>query len=239
MSGCEYGAWLERIEEWALAHGLKGRELLDAACGTGRSFEPMLRKGYHVTACDLSPAMVVEARRRAAGRATVVVADMRSLSWRSRFDLITCIDDAMNYLLTERDLLAALASLCTALRPGGILVFDTNSLATYRTTFAEQFEMVSGNWHFRWRGEAGPSFAAGATASATLEVAAGDSLTSSWHVQRHWSVSDLREACEAVGLGRVNFRGQLPGCRLVGDPDEERHTKVMCLAVRPNQGGVS
>lgn len=237
MSGCRYDAWLDGIEDWALAHGLVGRKLLDAACGTGRSFEPMLRKGYDVTGFDLSPAMVAEAERRAAGRATVTVADMRSLPWSSTFDLVTCVDDAINYLLTEDDLLAALASLRKALRPGGILVFDTNSLATYRSTFAERFETVSGQWRFRWQGEATPSFVAGALATATIEVAADNWHTSSWHVQRHWTVAHLREACEAVGLTRVSFRGQMPGCRLMGDPDEERHTKVLCLAVRPDQGG--
>jgi SAM-dependent methyltransferase len=237
MSGCRYEAWLDAIEAWALAHGLRGRRLLDAACGTGRSFEPMLRRGYEVTGFDLSPAMVAEANRRAAGRATLIVADMRSLSWNSQFDLVTCVDDAINYLLTDEDLTSALAGMRHALRPGGILVFDTNSVATYRTTFAQQFDVVSGNWRFQWRGETVPSFVAGGIASATIEVTAGASRTSSWHVQRHWSVSELRAACEAVGLHHVSFRGQLPGCRLEGDPDEERHTKVLCLAARPAQGG--
>ena len=52
------------------------------------------------------------------------------------FDLITCIDDALNHLLSEDDVRDALASMARNLAPGGLLVFDVNTLATYRTTFA-------------------------------------------------------------------------------------------------------
>ncbi|HKP89633.1 MAG TPA: class I SAM-dependent methyltransferase [Thermoleophilaceae bacterium] len=237
MAGCRYGPWLDGIEEWALAAGLRGNRLLDAACGTGKSFEPMLGKGYRVTAFDISPAMVEEARRRAAKRATVIVGDMRDLPWDSRFDLVTCIDDAINYLLTEDDLLAALRSMRRSLRPGGILVFDTNSLNTFRTTFAEEFETRCGDTHFRWRGEAHADFPAGSTAAATIEITAGTHQTSSWHLQRHWTVAKLRETCRMAGLTRITFRGQMPGCRLMGDPDEDSHTKILCLAARPIRGG--
>ncbi len=38
--------WLERIERLALAHGLRGRRLLDIACGTVKSFLPLAQRGY-------------------------------------------------------------------------------------------------------------------------------------------------------------------------------------------------
>jgi SAM-dependent methyltransferase len=230
----EYERWLEEIETWALAHGLESRNLLDVACGTGKSFEPMLNHGYAVTACDISPAMVARARRKSAGAADVVVADMRRLPWRSQFHLMTCLDDAVNYLLEESDLMAALSSMRNALRPGGILVFDTNSLFTYRTIFAEAFDVTSGELRFRWRGDATADFEPGGIATATIEVTGSGERTSSRHLQRHWPVEALRSACESAGLERVSFRGQMTGCRVLGDPDEGRHTKVLCLAARPD-----
>src|SRR5215216_7107442 len=78
-AGHAHDAWLRAIERLALAHGLRGRRLLDVACGTGKSFEPLLRRGYEVTACDGSPAMVAHARARAGATARVEVADMRAL----------------------------------------------------------------------------------------------------------------------------------------------------------------
>src|SRR2546421_6661629 len=100
-AGYAYDGWLSRLEALAQAQGLAGRRLLDVGCGSGKSFLPLLERGYEVTACDISPAMVEEARRKVTGRARVVVADMRSLPALGEFDLITCLDDAVNYLLDD------------------------------------------------------------------------------------------------------------------------------------------
>ena len=227
---CKYEKWLISIEAWAIANGLAGNRLLDVACGTGKSFAPLLDRGYQVTACDLSPAMVAVARRKFGERVKVCVADMRELDWRNQFDLITCIDDAMNYLLTRRDLARALAGMARALRPGGILVFDTNSLATFRTSFAQEYEFQAGPVRYRSCGEGSPTTPAGTVSSATLEATGPDGASTTRHVERHWPVSELRDACSAAGLSHIRFRGQLTGCRLLGEPDEQRHTKVVCLA---------
>jgi SAM-dependent methyltransferase len=230
--GYVYDEWLASIETWALAHGLRGKRLLDVACGTGKSFAPMLARGYEVTACDLSPQMVDCAQRRARDRAEVVVADMRALPWRSQFDLITCMDDAINYLLTPDDLALALGSISAALAPGGICVFDTNSLATYRTTFASEFTVLSEPWQFRWRGRETPDFDPQGIATATVDVTGSARIFESRHVQRHWPVPVVRSACLEAGLERISFRGQLSGGVLGGDPDETRHNKIVCLAAR-------
>jgi ubiquinone/menaquinone biosynthesis C-methylase UbiE len=46
------------------ARGIAGHRLLDVACGTGKSFIPMLEKVWEVTACDISPKMVAIARTK-------------------------------------------------------------------------------------------------------------------------------------------------------------------------------
>src|SRR5215212_7208304 len=71
---------LAGIEAIALEHGLSGSRLLDVGCGTGKSFLPMLARGYEVTAFDISPAMAARACEAAAGSgAEVFVADVRQL----------------------------------------------------------------------------------------------------------------------------------------------------------------
>src|SRR3954453_12141681 len=71
----EYGheRWLANLEAIATAHGLRGNRLLDVGCGTGKSFLPMIERGYEVTGCDISPAMVERAREAAGGAAAGVV----------------------------------------------------------------------------------------------------------------------------------------------------------------------
>jgi SAM-dependent methyltransferase len=231
-SDSKYEPVVDAIEAWALAQGLRGKRLLDVACGTGKSFEPFLARGYDVAACDISPAMVAEALSKTDGTVDVSVADMRALPWRDEFDLVTCLDDAINYLLTEDDLHAALASMARAVRPDGIVVFDANTLRTYRTCFAESFTMVAGGAEFTWRGECPADMAPGAIGEATVTVQHDGGVHESRHIQRHWRVAELREACLAAGFRHVVFRGLAEGPRLVGEPDEERHPKVVCLAAR-------
>jgi SAM-dependent methyltransferase len=231
-----YEPVIAQVEAWAQAQGLRGRRLLDVACGTGKSFVPMVERGYELTACDISPAMVAEACTKAPA-AEIVVADMRSLPWRARFDLVTCMDDAVNYLLTAADLHAAIASMAGALAPDGILIFDANTLGTYRGDFAESFEIEAGDTRFQWQGEASPDVEPGAVVSATMTIHAPGATVESRHVQRHWPVEALREACLEAGLGQVVFRGLVTGPRLAGDPDEGHDLKVVCLATRATTRG--
>ena len=228
-----YEPVLDGIESWARAQGLGGKLLLDVACGTGKSFEPLLRRGYVVTGCDLSPAMVAEARRKWGHAADVVVADMRRLPWRSEFHLVTCLDDAVNYLLEEQELRAAMSSIAATLRPDGIAVFDANTLGAYRTDFAESFELSADGARFEWEGRCDTEAEPGVIAHATITVDHAGGRTRSTHIQRHWSVEALRSACEAAGFGHVVFRGLASGPRLVGEPDEGLHPKIVCLAARP------
>src|ERR687896_2229577 len=121
----DYEAWTRHVLELAERLGLRGRTLLDLACGTGKSFIPFLRRGFAITGCDVSGAMLAEAERKAPG-AALVHADIRELGSIGRFDLVTCFDDSLNYLIEERDLGRALASAAANLDPHGLALFDLN-----------------------------------------------------------------------------------------------------------------
>jgi SAM-dependent methyltransferase len=226
--------WMADLDGILRAHGLRGDRLLDVACGTGRSLVPMLRRGYRVTGCDRSPAMVERARAKLGARGEAVVADMRALPWRERFDAATCVDDSINYLLSLADVVAALGSIRDALRPGGLLVFDVNALGAYRGAFAEEAEFEAEGTAFRWRGESSPDMAPGGLVSAVTEVLDrdGSTLVAARHLQRHYGVAELRLACGEAGLECIDFWGELPGKGLVKDADETQSSKIVCLARR-------
>src|SRR3954453_22182152 len=168
--GHDYERWIDALERLAIAHGFAGRRVLDVACGTGKSFVPMLDRGYEVVACDLSPEMVSRAREKAAGRsARVLVADMRVLPRLGAFGLLTCLDDAVNYLASEGELRAALEGFARNLRPGGLAIFDANTLGTYRSRFGGDEAVEAGGMHFRLRGEGSPDARAGELTSLSIE----------------------------------------------------------------------
>jgi SAM-dependent methyltransferase len=233
----DYERFLTVIEQLALEHGLAGRDVLDVACGTGKSFMPLLRRGYRVTACDLSPEMVRLAQSKSEGKARVVVADMRALPELGQFDLITCLDDSINYLLTDGEVAAALGGIARLLRPGGLLLFDLNSLRTYRSVFSQTFASDEDGVFFCWRGDTSPRLEAGGRAAATLEAFLPRS-GGSWsrrcmrHVQRHHPPTTMSLISAAAGLDVIKVWGQRPGVQLDPIPAEDEHTKLLYLARR-------
>jgi SAM-dependent methyltransferase len=231
--GYAHAALVSELVALARDHGHTGQRALDVACGTGKSTVPLARLGYEATGCDLSPAMVRIARERLDGGA--FVADMRSLPGAGPFDLVTCLDDSVNYLLTEGDLRRALRSIAAQLRPGGQVLFDTNTLGTYRRGFSADFEVDAGDAVIRWRGQTSPAAARGSLCSATVEVfdpppSRGAPRVTSVHRQRHHPARAVREAVAAAGLRLRAVRGLLPGGALSRRPSEDDQPKLVYLA---------
>jgi SAM-dependent methyltransferase len=231
----DHDGWLAQLLGVARAHGLAGRRLLDVGCGTGKSFMPLVRRGFDVTACDISPRMAARARRRARGHGVVVhVADMRALPRLcDGCDLVTCLDDAVNYLLDADELRAGLCGMRRNLRPGGLLLFDVNTLATYRSVFCEGVSWTSGADTYDSLGEP-RAVAAGSVFATTLRARRGDLvLAESRHVQRHHPVAELENALVAAGIEPLAVYGSGSDGAPVRPPDESRHTKLVVVARRP------
>jgi SAM-dependent methyltransferase len=194
----------------------------------------LLDRGYDVWACDISPAMVERARRRPGVNADrVVVADMRDLPELGAFELITCLDDAVNYLLSGEDLTAAFASVARLLAPDGIYLFDVNTLATYRAGFAKGRVFERPLAAAVCRGQTHGTIEPGALCVATIEIAPhGGRRRVSRHVQRHHPQDAIREALASAGLACRAVLGQSTGAVLHQDPDEGAHTKLVYVVSR-------
>jgi SAM-dependent methyltransferase len=240
----DYDAWLSAIERVAIAHGLTGRRLLDVACGTGKSFLPLLERGYDVTACDISEAMLRVARTKVGPRASLRRLDMRALPALGRFDLITCLDDALNYLPDEPALARALAGMRANLAPGGVLVFDVNALHTYRGAFAGDWVVGGEDCVVAWRGQTAPDLAPGGSAQLVVEAfvraAGGDEWTRhrAVHRQFHHPADRLERALAQAGLNLRARLGQLPGALLDDGFSELDHAKSLYVSTHA-RGGAS
>ncbi|HEY7452946.1 MAG TPA: methyltransferase domain-containing protein [Thermoleophilaceae bacterium] len=239
----DYEAWTRHLEAAALRLGLSGKTLLDAACGTGKSFLPFLRRGYAVTACDISAEMVALAAAKAP-EAELFVADVREVGKVGRFDLITCLDDSLNYLTGDGDLEAALRSLGDNLAPAGVLVFDLNTLSTYRTTFARDMTLDGDGLVLAWRGGCDAGAEAGCLAELTVEAFA-DTGTGLYervvtrHVQRHHPRREVERALAGAGLVATAVLGLLPDGSLDPRPSDEHHHKLVYFVQRVAKGGDS
>ena len=233
-AGYGHARWLTKLHGLAADHDAPGRRLLDLGCGTGSSFLPLLGDGYDVTACDVSPGIAEVARRRSAGRARVLVSDMPALPDVGPFDVVTCLDDAVNHVLDRHHLRAAFDAVARSLTPGGVFVFDTNTLRTYRTAFAGEERFEQAGHAFRWRGLGRADARPGERAAARLDVTTPDGEeVSVVHASRHHPVDVVRGLLEGAGLVTVAVVGQTTGAVLHRGHSEADHTKTVFVAKRP------
>jgi SAM-dependent methyltransferase len=235
----EHDQWIANVEAVARRHGLRGTRLLDVGCGTGKSFIPMLARGYDVTACDLSSAMVERAHDAVAGAAVeLLVADVRRLPVLGQFDITTCMDDALNYLHTDDELAMAFEGVARNLRPGGLFAFDLNTLGGYRHHFPGSSVRHVDDTFFCWFGEApAPPVGPGGVFTSVIEIFAPDSggcwsRTTSRHVQRHHPRQVVERLLQDAGFELVQCCGQVTGGRLEAVADESVHMKVDYFARR-------
>lgn len=228
------GALLPKLEEQGIP---PGRRLLDVGCGTGKSFIPMLERGWQVTACDLSPSMVAIAREKVGDRAELSVADMRELPRFGEFDLVWCLDDAVNYLLGGEELTQALSGMRDNLAADGLLMFDLNTLESYRTFFAEEVVLERGDRRMTWKGLTDPEAPPGSIAEASFEAepvegASGEPIPPEVHRERHFPEAEVLAALERAGLECLGVYGHhhdgIPRQPL----DEVEHTKAIYIARR-------
>jgi SAM-dependent methyltransferase len=107
-------------ERW----GASTRSILDVTCGIGTQAIGLARRGFAVTASDLSAGAIARARDEAQRRAVGIdfsVCDLRTsfVHHRRQFDLVISCDNSITHLLTDADLIVALRQMFDCTRPGG------------------------------------------------------------------------------------------------------------------------
>lgn len=237
----DYDRWSADLLRLAQAHGLPGNRLLDVGCGTGKSFLPFVRMGWRVTACDVSARMVEIAAAKAPADVELHVADARELPELGEFDLVLLLDDVVNYLTRHEDLARAFGAAAANLARGGLLLFDANTLLTYRTFFAETLVVETGDRYLVWRGRTPNDVEPNVLADASLDAFARGP-DGSWerhpsvHRQRHHSEPAVRAALADADLDCLAVYGQGYDTRPVAGADELQHTKALYIARRGAQG---
>jgi len=133
MRDVDYKQWSEYLLRILNHYHFVPKKMLDVACGTGNStlpfWEEFPEKVYGV---DISIEMLKEAKKRLPSL-PFVNADIRKLPFFQTFNLITCIFDSLNYMLTEDDLFNAFSSVRETIIKGGLFLFDMNTEYGLRT----------------------------------------------------------------------------------------------------------
>ena len=213
---------------------LPGREVLDLACGTGTVAALLAQRGYRVTGADGSEEMleIARAKARQAGVAVnFLQRDMIRLQMAQRFDLVLCLYDSLNYLLTISDLEAAFAGVAQALNAGGLFVFDVNTLYCLANEWGNQVveersrsAMLVHQYSFSPESRVG-----------TLELVClcnqSDRIEKfrEVHRERGYTREEIRAALESCGLVTVEEMA-FPD---LADPDDTA-SRLICVATKPH-----
>lgn len=237
----EYDCWTEELVRLVEGHGLQGRRVLDVGCGTGKSFLPLLRRGWTVTGCDLSAAMLDEARLVAGPRVELHVADARALPTFGVYDLVWALCDVVNYVLDADGLDDAFRGMRDNLAPGGRILIDCPTRRSFCDFFGCRLTIEHDGRFMVWGGRVDPAtFEDGQVAEGVIEafVEEDDGLwrrTTSEHRQRHHSAPAIHAALEAAGLTLLAGYGQTKDLRFESVLDEERHTRAIYIAAHESE----
>ncbi len=226
----DYEMWLGRVLLPALEkHGVGHGRVLDIGCGTGRAFRPLLRRGWQIQGCDLSPAMLEIASREGGGQVELATADMRELPVFGQFELVLALNDLLNFLLEDGDLERALTGIHANLTEDGLLLLDCNSISYFTSSYTavREVDYKGRRWIWRGVGEIGPDLH-----ETRIE---GDDIEPIAHRERFYSQNKVQKALTAAGLecravlGMEEVEGEVT---LSEPPDERRHYKLVYIAAK-------
>jgi SAM-dependent methyltransferase len=104
-----------------------GSSVLDLCCGTGRHAVLLAKRGFEVTAQDLSESYLERASRAAEAAGvglSVAHSDMRNIPFEATFDAVINMFTAFGYLESEEEDSKVLREIAKALKPGGRFLLD-------------------------------------------------------------------------------------------------------------------
>ena len=108
-------------------HKPRARTLLELACGTGAILK-ILAKSYDVAGLDLSPQMLLLARKKLP-HVRFYRKDMVSFSLGKKFDVIICVFDSIDHVLKFADWKKIFRNASRHLEKDGLFLFDINTEA--------------------------------------------------------------------------------------------------------------
>lgn len=163
MDNVNYGEWTDYIIEALVQDGIKDGLVLELGCGTGTVTEMLADAGYDMIGIDNSEEMLAEAmeKRAESGHDILyLLQDMQDFELYGTVRAVVSVCDSMNYVTEPEDLEYVFALVNNYLDPGGLFIFDMNTVYKYQemigdSTIAENREEGSFIWENTYDEESG------------------------------------------------------------------------------------
>lgn len=210
MHYIDYPGWVRYACELIALHGIKGKRLLDLACGTGTCAVILAGKGFEVTGIDISAQMLSRAKENARHDGVelkLFSRDMRDFLLDSKSDVITSFYDSINYLLSIEDVEKTFACACRQLENGGAFIFDMNTEFALKEIWGSRtIRRNEGGVASVWKNEFDP-----ATGICTLFLSwstregGAKKEHNEIHRERAYTEQEIRDALEKAGFSDVSI----------------------------------
>ena len=141
MEEIPYEEWCNFVTDQLKKFGIEDGLMLELGCGTGTLTEMFDAKGFDMIGVDNSEEMLAEAveKREQSGRSILYLnQDMREFELYGTVRGIVSICDSMNYLTEYEDLVQVFRLANNYLDPGGVFIFDLNTVYKYSEILGEQ-----------------------------------------------------------------------------------------------------
>ena len=152
-----YRKWADYIVRHFTRQKLPVHTVAELGCGTGSLAAILAKKGYSITAVDLSPEMLTAAADKCAGLdVTLVCQDMSKLALPQPADAVLCCLDSLNYVTRPAAVRRTFKRVHDALKPGGLFLFDVKTPLALEGADGQVYLDENDELYCVWRGEYHP-----------------------------------------------------------------------------------
>ena len=152
-----YEKWADYIERHFRKSKRAIHSVVELGCGTGSLTLLLARRGYRITAVDLSPDMLSVADQKCEGLGVLFLCqDMSRLTLLEPADAVISCLDSVNYVTRPAALKRTFQRVHRALAPGGLFLFDVKTPLALEGADGQTYLDEDEGLFCVWRGEYSP-----------------------------------------------------------------------------------
>ena len=206
----DYHKWCDYIENLFTHHSVSPDTLCELACGTGNITSCMEKRGYNITASDISSDMLAVASEKLQNT-TLICSDMSRLEITDKFDAFLCMIDGINYVITPKSLIDTFKNVRKSLNDNGVFIFDVSTRYKLQNilgneTYIHSEYDVFYSWQNRYIEKYNLS-----DMLLNFFVRNGDAYErfEERHLQRGWSETELKYMLKKSGFKEISVYNEL------------------------------
>ena len=236
MDDVPYEEWASYLLAALRRYGIRDGLVLDLGCGTGRMTRLLADAGYDMIGVDASSEMLIQAMEEPSDGILYLQQDMREFELYGTVRAIISACDCLNYILEPQELGQVFFLAANYLDPGGLFLFDMNTLYKYQEmlgerTFAESREEAAFIWENYYDETARIN-----EYELTLFVRQEDELFTRFqevHRQRAYEVQEIADLLQQASFEILSVTDAY-----TGQPFREDSERVLFMARVNKQGGI-